>query len=114
MAITPESAHSARGSDQHGTARGEAKGEVLEGGGGLGGGGLGDGGLGGGGTLGGVVQRRRGEGEEGAMAATRARLEIGCGGALTADPILTQRESGATLESARLCTESAARREEGR
>ena len=48
------------------------------------------------------------------MAATRARLEIGCGGALTADPILTQRESGATLESARLCTESAARREEGR
>ena len=80
----------------------------------LGAGASGMGTSGGGGTLGGDVQRRRGEGEEGAMAATRARLEIGCGGALTADPILTQRESGATLESARLCTESAARREEGR
>jgi hypothetical protein len=48
------------------------------------------------------------------MVATRARLAIGCCGALTADPILTQRERGAMLESARLRTEAAARREERR
>lgn len=66
------------------------------------------------GAPGGACSAAEVEGEEGAMVATRARLAIGCCGALTADPILTQRESGAMLESARLRTEAAARREERR
>jgi hypothetical protein len=81
-------------------------GKIFDGGGGLGG----VRGAGGGGTC----SAAEVEGEEGAMVATRARLAIGCCGALTADPILTQRERGAMLESARLRTEAAARREERR